>query len=426
MFTGRGKQLSIFIGETDSYGHQSLHIAIVEMLRRRGCGGATVTRGLAGFGASSLIHTASILRLSMDLPVVITVVDRPERIDRMIDPLRQMAPHALITVQTVEIVQSSAPLKEGLPDVKVSEVMRTEVATVGPDAPLASVVELLRDKDFTAVPVIDAGRKVIGMVSDSDLLTRGGMNVTLSLQRVSDPDFVNQLKQSLNDQNRKVSDVMTRTVVAIGPAEVLGRAARLMVEKGLKRLPVVDSDGVLVGILGRLDILKTVAAVNVSEWHPEAPADREAATVGDVMNREVPSVKESASVEDVLDLLVSSTHKRVVVIDGRRHVAGIIADSDLISRVSRESRPGLIAILVARVPIGGAAGETRKQLQKLRARSAKDLMTRDVVTVREIMPVAAALALSAEKGIKRFPVVNAAGELVGIVGRAEMLRALLG
>lgn len=426
MFTGRGKQLSIFIGETDHYGHQSLHMAIVEMLRRQGCGGATVTRGIAGFGASSLIHTASILRLSMDLPVVITVVDRPERIDRLIEPLRRMAPHALITVQNVEIVQSSAPLKEGLPDVKVAEAMRTEVATVGPDAPLASVVELLRDKDFTAVPVIDAQRRVIGMVSDSDLLTRGGMNVTLSLQRAADPDFIDRLKKSLNDQNRKVSEVMTREVVAVGPDEVIGKAARLMVEKRLKRLPVVDSEGVLVGILGRLDILKTIAAVNVSEWHPEAPADREAATVGDVMNRDVPTVGESASVEDVLELLVSSAHKRVVVVDGRRRVAGIITDSDLIARVSRESRPGLIEALVARAPIGEAASEARKHLRKLRARSAQELMTRDVVTVREIMPVAAALALSAEKGIKRFPVVNAAGELVGIVGRTEMLRALLG
>ncbi|MBV8772603.1 MAG: DUF190 domain-containing protein, partial [Deltaproteobacteria bacterium] len=58
MFTGKGKQLTIFIGESDQYHHQALHMAIVEMLRRAGCSGATVTRGVAGFGASSLIHTA--------------------------------------------------------------------------------------------------------------------------------------------------------------------------------------------------------------------------------------------------------------------------------------------------------------------------------------------------------------------------------
>ena len=66
---------------------------------------------------------------------------------------------------------------------KVVEVMRREVATVHPDSPVTEVVELLLQKDFTAVPVVDDDGKVVGMVSDSDLLTRGGMNVTISLRK---------------------------------------------------------------------------------------------------------------------------------------------------------------------------------------------------------------------------------------------------
>jgi PII-like signaling protein len=154
------------MSETDSYHHQALYMAIIQMLRREGCNGATAIRGVAGFGASSLIHTAAILRLSMDLPLVLTVVDRPERIDRILGPLREMAPSALITVQEVEVVQSGTSFKEGLPDVKVSEVMHREVATVHPDTPLTQVVELLLDKDFTAVPVVDNDANVVGMVSD--------------------------------------------------------------------------------------------------------------------------------------------------------------------------------------------------------------------------------------------------------------------
>lgn len=425
MFTGRGKQLAIFISETDQYHHQALYMAILEMLRREGCGGATATRGVAGFGASSLIHTAAILRLSLDQPLVITVVDRPERIDRILDPLREMAPSALITAQEVEVVQSGAPFKEGLPDVKVSEVMRREVATVRPDSPITEVIELLLDKDFTAVPVIDDQRKVVGMVSDNDLLTRGGMNVTISLKRATDPDFVRQLHESLENPNRKVSEVMTREVVTIAPDAILGRAASLMVAEHLKRLPVVDQDGKLVGILGRLDILNTIAAVHLPQWHPGAHPAGQQATVADVMTREVPSVHESATVEEIFALLVSSSHKRVVVVDDKRHVVGIVADSDLISRVNRESWPGLIEILISKIPIGRVSDEARKHIQRLRARSAKEFMTREVITVRDKMPVASALALSAERRVKRLPVVDAEGELVGIVGRAEMMRALL-
>ena len=425
MFTGRGKQITIFVGETDLYHHHALYMAIIEMLRREGCSGATATRGIAGFGASTLIHTSAILRLSMDLPITITVVDRPERIERVLGPLREMAPHALITVQDVEVVQSGAPFKEGLPDVKVAEVMCREVATVHPDSPIIQVIEILLDRDFTDVPVVDDAGKVACMISDSDLLTRGGMNVTISLKKATDPEFVRQLHDSLENPNRKVSEVMTREVATVPPDMVLGRAAKLMVEKQLKRLPVVDAEGKLIGILGRLDVLNTIAAVHLPEWHPEARLIGAQATVGDVMTREVPAVHESAPVEEIFELLVSSSHKRVVVVDDKRHVAGIIADSDLLSRVSRESWPGLMEILVAKVPIEKISGGARKHLQKLRGRTAKDLMTRGVLTVREEMPVASALALSAEKRVKRLPVVDAAGELIGIVGRSEMMRALL-
>ncbi len=426
MFTGRGRQLTIFVSETDRYQHRALYMAIIEMLRREGCSGATATRGIAGFGASSLIHTSAILRLSLDQAVVITVVDRPQRIDRLLEPLRAMAPNALITVHELEVIQSGAPSREGLPNVKVSEVMRRDVASVHPESPLTSVIELLLDKDYTAVPVIDNDGKVMGVVSDSDLLTRGGMKVTLSLKRATDLEYVRELHQSLENPHRTVSEVMTRPAITVTPDTDLVQAARLMTEKRVKRLPVVDTAGKLVGILGRLDILNLVAAVHLPEWHPEAhPAD-EQATVEDVMTREVPVVREDATVEAIFDLLVASSHKRVVVIDAQRHVVGIVADSDLISRVSRESWPGIIEVLISKVPLARVGGEARKHIQKLRARSVRDFMTREVITVRDKMPVASALALSAEKRVKRLPVVDARGVLVGIVGRTEMMRALLG
>lgn len=425
MFTGRGKQVTLFVTETDQYHHQVLYMALIEMLRREGCSGATAIRGIAGFGASSLIHTATILRLSLDQPVTVTVVDRPERIERILAPLHEMAPNALIIVREVEVIQSGAPFKEGLPDLKVCEVMRRDVATVHLDSPITDAVELLLNKDFTAVPVVDDNNKVVGMISDSDLLTRGGMRVTISLKKAADLEYVRGLHESLENPKRSAAEVMTSKVVTVSPDLALGRAARLMVEKHLKRLPVVDADHKLVGILGRLDILNTIAAVHLPEWHPEAHIADAQATVGEVMTRDVPTVPEDATLEEVFEPLVSSSHKRVVIVDKARHVVGIIADSDLISKVSREHWPGLIEVLVSKVPIERISGPARKHIQRLRARSAKELMTRNVITVREEMPVASALALSAEKRVKRLPVVDAENRLVGIVGRTEMMRALL-
>jgi CBS domain-containing protein len=132
--------------------------------------------------------------------------------------------------------------------------MRREVATVHPESPITRVVELLLDKGFTPVPVVDNDGRVVGMVSDNDLLTRGGMRVTISLMKATDLDYVRGLHESLESPRRTVSEVMTTEVVTVPPDMILGRAARLMVEKHLKRLPVVDANDKLVGILGRLDI----------------------------------------------------------------------------------------------------------------------------------------------------------------------------
>jgi PII-like signaling protein len=101
---GPGKQLRIFIGESDRWHHRSLADAIVEMLRAEGLAGATVTRGIAGFGANSRIHTAHILRLSEDLPVVIEVIDRSDRIERVLPKLDEMVGEGLVVISDVEIL----------------------------------------------------------------------------------------------------------------------------------------------------------------------------------------------------------------------------------------------------------------------------------------------------------------------------------
>src|SRR5260370_14720964 len=184
-----------------------------------------------------------------------------------------------------------------------------------------------------------------------------------------------------------------------------------MVKDHPKRVWVDKANGKVLGILSRLDILSTIAAVHLPEWHPEAHTFGVQAMVGDVMTRDVPSVHESATLEEIFELLVSSSHKRVVVVDDQRHVAGIIADSDLIRKVSRESSPGVLEVLVSKVPIERIGGTARKHIQRIRARSAKELMTPDVITVREEMPFARAFALSAEKRVTLYRVSIDAGPL---------------
>lgn len=101
---GEAKLLTVYIGEHDQYRHKPLYQAIVEMLRERGLAGATVLRGIEGFGKSSRIHTAAILRLSEDLPIMIEVVDKAERIDAILPVIDEMVTEGLVTVQDVHVM----------------------------------------------------------------------------------------------------------------------------------------------------------------------------------------------------------------------------------------------------------------------------------------------------------------------------------
>ena len=108
----KGKLLRIFIGESDRWHHQPLYEAIVLKARELGLAGATVLRGPMGFGAKSHLHTAKILRLSMDLPVIIEIVDRAERIDRLLPHLDEMVQEGLVTLEDVHVIRYRASADE--------------------------------------------------------------------------------------------------------------------------------------------------------------------------------------------------------------------------------------------------------------------------------------------------------------------------
>jgi len=96
--------LRIFIGESDRAGGKPLYEIIVEEARRRGMAGATVLRGFLGFGANSRIHTAKVLRLSEDLPVVVEIVDTEEKIEDFLPELDGMLGEGLVTLEKVRVI----------------------------------------------------------------------------------------------------------------------------------------------------------------------------------------------------------------------------------------------------------------------------------------------------------------------------------
>jgi uncharacterized protein len=96
--------LRIFIGESDRHQGRPLYEVIVLEARKRGMAGATVLRGIMGFGADSRMHTAKVLRISEDLPIIVEIVDNPERISAFLPDLDAMIQEGLITLERARVI----------------------------------------------------------------------------------------------------------------------------------------------------------------------------------------------------------------------------------------------------------------------------------------------------------------------------------
>ncbi len=100
---GQGVLLRIFIGDSDRYQGKPLYVALVEKAREQGLAGATVLRGMMGFGAGSRIHTTSLLRLSQDLPLIVEIVDTEEKVNRYLEDVEAMLDNGLITLEKADV-----------------------------------------------------------------------------------------------------------------------------------------------------------------------------------------------------------------------------------------------------------------------------------------------------------------------------------
>ena len=110
-FEGERMLMRIHIGESDKWHSKPLYEAIVQMLRKKGFSGATVLRGVGGYGGSSVYHTDKLLRLSEDLPIIVEVIETQERIEQILPQLDEMVDGGLITLEKVRVILYRAAKK---------------------------------------------------------------------------------------------------------------------------------------------------------------------------------------------------------------------------------------------------------------------------------------------------------------------------
>ncbi len=417
---GEATRITIYIGESDRYQGGSLYMAILNFLRSEGASGATVTRALSGFGAHSRIRTANIEVLSSDLPIRIEWIDLPQRVDRLLPQLQRMVNDGLILRETVTVVHYSMGRSQDPLGQPASHIMREEIVTATTTTPVAEVVTLLLERGVRSLPILDQNGRLVGIITDGDLLHRAGLMTRLPLQSELPISQVHALLAALRQSTLTAQDIMTKPVISVRGDETVRAAVARMVKHNLKRLPVVNDKGGLIGMVSRIDVFRTI------ELHRSGSEDVDDAphtghSIGELMHTDVPTVAPTAQLEEIVRALESSRRRRVVVIDENRHVLGIISDGDLLRRSQQKYHPGLL-VRLRNVLVGE---ETVTQVLPDAGERAADLMTTPVITVQPDTPLSEALQLMTTHAVKRLPVVDAEGRLVGLLGRASVLRGLL-
>jgi CBS domain-containing protein len=423
--TGKAKRVRIYISEGDIHGHQPLDAALVNFLRKEGAAGATVLRAIEGFGSSGKIHTLRWVDLAERLPIMIEWIERADQVERLLPRIKEMIKRGLITVEDTEVVLYCAyPVRDISPALHASDVMSREVVSVFPEATVQDVVKLILGKSYRAVPVVESGVPV-GMITNSDLLKRGGLTMRVELLRALDTPELHAELERLAHGAKNAADVMTPGPVTVQSSAPLTQVAEIMSCRRLKRLPVVDEHGALVGMVSRLDILRTAARTfEQPESEPREIGLAADAQVARAMRTDVPTVFPNTHLPEILQAVTSTRLNRCLVVDHERHVLGKITDAEVLDRVTPALRPSALRALVHRLPFVHPKPEELKAEQHVKARTAADLMVETAV-VTEDAPLREAIAAMLGGKHKIVAVVDAEKRLVGVLDRADLLHGLV-
>jgi CBS-domain-containing membrane protein len=402
------KTLKIFVGEAARHKGMPLYDVIVGEARQRGMAGASVSRGFMGFGANNLLHTAKVLRLAEDLPVIVEIVDTPSRIADFLPVVDALVEDGSIVVQDGQAI-FHLPLR-------IRDVMTENVFTVDMSATLTDVVDLLLRREVKAVPVMD-GNRIMGIITGGDLLSRAHMPLRLDMHGYVPTGLRHEQDHCPEFEGLQAQDIMSSPVATLNIKTTVNDALKLMASRNIKRLPVTADDGTLLGIVSRTDILAAIGRTSAVAAHLDVLPAGAHATARDVLYTEVPTAAPDEPLDGVLAKLVASPLRRVVVVDKDRVILGIVHDWDLLQRFARQNLPSMVSKLLGVLT-------QRETVPPTLEGTAEEAMVARVVSVSPDAPLTEVIRILMENKIKRLVVADKQGRLLGMVDRDVILKAL--
>lgn len=419
--------IEIFTSEEARWQGSPLADAVVRYIHDLKAGmRCLVTRGVQGCYENGEIATDRLVILSYNMPVRITIVAPAVEVERVLPEIEKMVTDGIVAMQDLAVVAHKTRSSIFPRHIRVRDIMTVSPNKVTIDTPLNDVVRLLLSSVFTGVPVVDGKSRPVGVITQSDLIYKAGMPMRLGLLAVSRADTLAAVLAALAD--KKAAAAMSQPALCMREDRLAIEAVERMLEKQLKRLPVVDADGRLVGMLSRIDIFRTIMK-EAPDWksfraqHIEVDNLR---LVSDVMRRDTQTARPDTSLEEVIRMIDANDIQRVAVVDGDGRFLGLIFDRDLLVAFSSAHYEGIWNYFVSKIPFTERGRKCREFRELLRAGTAAEVMQTNIVTIGENAVLDEAVRLMTDKGFKRLPVLDAQGRFRGMISRDSLLRTGFG
>jgi CBS domain-containing protein len=417
------KIIEIFTSEDMQWSGKPGYSAIIEHVNSLKIAARTiVTRGIEGSYESGEIATGRIEVLSYNMPVRIVIILPARELDNVLPAVQKMVTDGILTLRDQDVIYHRTNSIMIPKFVRVREIMTKNPIKVELDTSIKDVVELLIPSTFTGVPVVDKNGCPVGIITQGDLIYKAGLPLSFGLLAGSDQTKTDEILATLTD--KKAGGIMSQPAIVIEQDELVVEAVNHMLAKEVKRLPVVDENGRLTGILSRQDIFHTILR-ECPDWRGFQEMDIHVGNlrlVSDITRHDTYTVLPDTPVDEVIQLIDCNDIDRVSVVDEQGHFLGLISDRDLLFAFV-DRHPGIWEYLMNQIPFTERGKRFKELKEHLQARTAREVMKTDVVTVREDAPIETAVMLMFERVIKRLPVLDAEGRFKGMISRASLLRA---
>lgn len=421
------KAIEIFTSEEARYLNKPVADAILQCIKAlKIAARCIITRGVAGCYESGELATGRLEILSFNMPIRIYIILPAAQTDRALNALNGIVTDGIVALHDLNVLSHRTRNAFFPRQLLVRDVMTQSPESVTAGTALSDAARLLLSSIFTGLPVVDAQNRPVGVITQGDLIKKGGLPLRLGLLAESDQ---NRLESVLNElASRKAAEVMSCPAVMIAADRPLAEAVERMLTKGVKRLPVVDGAGRLTGMLSRLDIFRTVMreAPDWSAFKAQKIQVEHLKCVVDILRRDVHAVSPETPLKEVIRLIDGNDIQRVAVVDADGKLLGLISDRDLLRYFKLEQTGIWYLLAKVKNAFHQEACRVGDLQQCLAETTAGAAMTTELITVREEMLIEEAIALMIDKGLKRLPVVDNEGRFKGMISRASLLRTGFG